>query len=102
MSKRTIRHAEARIARYPKSEGTARPFRLWDELAWDDRRKAKGKALPHRNYKHPLMAYVGCVVMLKQSPVGAVISIYNATTGKLVEQYKRHAGGVEFREAGKP
>lgn len=102
MSLRTIRKFETFGARFPKSEGTARPFRLWDELLWDDKLKRRGKAIPHRYYKNELMAHANAFMELKYCPIGTVLAVYNAETGMLVTQYKRHAGGVEFREAGKP
>lgn len=76
---------------YPKSNGSKRPFRLWD---------AKGKhALRWRCYKYRENAHNGAVVEMRWSAVGDVIEVYNAVNGRLVGQYRRGTDVIHFTGA---
>ena len=76
---------------YPESEGRARPFHLWDANAH--------AALRWRYYSDPKRAHMAALIEARWSKVGTVIEVFNASTGKLLGQYRRHVDTVKFYEA---
>ena len=73
---------------FPRSEGTQRPFRLWDANA--------KKALRWRYYSDPRRAHVGALIEARWAKVGVSIEVYNAATGRLLGQYTRRLHTVDF------
>ena len=73
---------------YPRTEGTKRPYRLWD---------AHNKvALRWRYYSDPRRAHVGALIEARWAKVGVSIEVYNAATGRLLGQYTRRLHTVDF------
>lgn len=73
---------------YPATEGTVRPYRLWD---------AKAKApVRYRYYSDPKRAHMGALVEARWAKIGAVIEVYNALNGRLLGQYRRSLHTIEF------
>ena len=77
--------------RYPTTETTKRPYRLWDA-------KAK-KALRWRYYSDHKRAHMGALIEVRWSEIGATIEVYNANNGRLLGQYTLHVNRIEFRGA---
>lgn len=74
---------------YPRSEGTTRPYRLWD---------AKEKRpLRWRYYKESRNAHTGELIDARWAKVGTTIEVYNAESGRLLGQYTRHVDRISFR-----
>lgn len=73
---------------YPKSEGTTRPYRLWDANAKTPMR--------WRCYKHPHNAHIGALIEARWAKVGVTVEVYNATTARMLGQYTRHPNTVSF------
>lgn len=74
---------------YPKSEGTKRPYRLWDANA--------KKALRWRCYLHSRSAHLGALIDTRWAKVGTTVEVFNADTGRLLGQYTRHEDRISFR-----
>jgi hypothetical protein len=73
---------------YPRSELTARPYRLWDANA--------KKQMRWRYYSDPKRAHMGALVEARWSKVGVCIEVFNANNGRLLGQYKRAIQTIEF------
>lgn len=73
---------------YPISEGSARPFHLWNP-------KEK-VAYRWRYYSDPKRAHLGALIECRWADVGTVIEVYNAQTGKLLGQYRRRLHDIAF------
>lgn len=72
----------------PRSEGTARPYRLWNAreccvLRW-------------RYYSDHKRAHMGALIECRWSPVGTTIEVYNANSGRLLGQYRRGVADIKF------
>ena len=77
-------------SQFPVSDGTKRPFRLWDTKA--------RRALRWRCYKHQARASIGALIEAKESKVGVTIEVFDARNGKLIGQYTRRVNNVHFTE----
>lgn len=76
---------------YPKSEGSKRPYRLWD---------AKEKQpLRWRYYSNPRRAHLGALIEARWAKVGTVVEVFNAENGRLLGQYRRTPDSVVFTGA---
>lgn len=65
---------------YPKSEGTARPYRLWNA-------KEK-KACRWRCYSDPTRACNGALIeVYHYAKLGTSLEVYNAGTGRRIRTY---------------
>jgi len=73
---------------YPKSDGTARPYRLWDAQA--------KVAIRWRYYSDHRRAHMGALIETRWAKVGACIEVYNASNGRLLGQYKRRVSTIHF------
>jgi len=75
---------------YPKptTDGTARPYRLWDANA--------RKAYPYRYYADPKRAHMGALIEARWAKVGATVEVFNILTGRLLGQYTRTSNSVKF------
>lgn len=76
---------------YPKSDGTKRPYRLWDASAKEQIR--------YRYYSDPKRAHMGALIESRWSKPGTVIEVFNAEHGRLLGQYKRTVNSVVFSGA---
>ena len=76
---------------YPKSESTARPYRLWDAV--------EKRALRWRYYSDPKRAHMGALIEARWASVGTTIEVYNAQNGRLLGQYTRRATSIDFQGA---
>jgi len=75
--------------RYPRGEGTVRPFRLWN---------ANLKApVRWRYYSDKRRAHMGALYECRWAKVGTTIEVYNAGNGRLLGQYSRKVANIEFR-----
>ena len=75
--------------RYPKSDGTARPYHLWDAK--------KKKPLRWRYYSDPKRAHMGALIEARWASVGTTIEVFNALNGRLLGQYTRTPTSISFR-----
>lgn len=74
---------------YPKSEGTTRPYRLWN---------AQEKApMRWRYYSDPKRAHVGALIEARWAKIGTTIEVYNVTNGRLLGQYTRRVNHIDFK-----
>lgn len=76
---------------YPKSEGRARPFHLWDA---NERKQVRGRCYGDVNRAHDA-ALVQC---RQWSGIKQTIEVYNAKNGKLLGQYTRRINHVDILE----
>ena len=77
--------------RYPRGEGTVRPFRLWN---------ANLKApVRWRYYSDKRRAHMGALYECRWAKVGTTIEVYDCTTGWLLGQYTLHPTTITYREA---
>jgi hypothetical protein len=76
------------MAAFPRSEGTARPFRLWDANA--------KKPMRWRYYSDKKRAHMGALIEARWAKIDTTIEVYNANTGRLLGQYTRKVNNVEF------
>lgn len=76
---------------YPISDGTVRPYRLWNANTKEPMR--------WRYYTEPKRAHMGALLEARWASVGTVIEVYSASTGRLLGQYKRRVHTIEFTGA---
>ncbi len=77
---------------YPKSEGTQRPYRLWNAN--------EKKAVRWRYYSDPKRAHMGALFETRWAKqVGTTIEVYNASNGRLLGQYTLRATHIDFKVA---
>jgi len=74
--------------KYPRSEGTIRPYRLWHAN--------EKHALRWRCYTDPHRAHIGALIEARWSKVGVTIEVYDALTGRMLGQYTRRTDTVSF------
>jgi hypothetical protein len=77
--------------KYPRSEGTVRPYHLWNAV--------EKKPLRWRYYSDPRRAHVGALIEARWAKVGTTIEVYHAGTGKLLGQYTRELHTIKFTGA---
>ncbi len=77
------------MAAYPKSEGTQRPYRLWDANA--------KKPLRWRCYSDPKRAHIGALIDCRWAQVGTTVEVYNVSNGRMLGQYTRRVATVTFK-----
>lgn len=79
---------KGKTQRYPKSDGTVRPIRLWNAT--------ENEVYRWRCYTYVNNAHDAALLECRKSKVGTVIHVYNARTGNTVNgdytdfEYKRN------------
>lgn len=74
---------------YPVSDGTKRPYRLWNAV--------EKAPVRWRYYADHKRAHMGALIEARWAKVGAVIEVYNASNGRLLGQYTRKVASVVFK-----
>lgn len=74
---------------YPKTNGTSRPYRLWNAN--------EKKPYRWRYYSNPKRAHNGALLEARWAKVGVTVEVYNASNGRLLGQYTRRVNTVEFK-----
>jgi hypothetical protein len=75
--------------KYPVSEETKRPYRLWN---------ANDKCpIRWRYYSEPRRAHVGALIEARWAKISVTIEVYNAINGRMLGQYTRRVNTVAFR-----
>jgi hypothetical protein len=73
---------------YPLSEGSVRPYHLWDAN--------NRQAIRYRYFSDHKRAHMGALIEARWAKVGTTIEVYNANTGKLLGQYTRRLHNIQF------
>lgn len=73
---------------YPISDGTSRPFHIWDA-------KLK-QAVRYRYYSDARRAHMGALIECRWAEIGKVFEVYDASKGKLLGQYARRTNDIHF------